>query len=43
MSDRLRPEFVLQPQEPPIIRPSFLFTLIIGVVAVILVALFAVN
>jgi regulator of protease activity HflC (stomatin/prohibitin superfamily) len=43
MSDLQSPEFVLQRQGPPIIRPSFLFSLFVGVVAVILVALFALD
>jgi hypothetical protein len=43
MSDRPSTEFILQHQGPSIIRPSFLFTLIAGIVAVILVALFAVD
>jgi regulator of protease activity HflC (stomatin/prohibitin superfamily) len=43
MSDLQSPEFVLQRQGPPIIRPSFLFSLIVGIVAVILVALIAVD
>ncbi len=43
MNDRPPPGFVLQRQGPPIIRPSFLFNLIIGLVAVVLVALFAVD
>ena len=43
MSDRPPPEIVLQRQGPPIIRPSFLFSLIVGLVAVILVALFALD
>jgi len=41
MSDLQSPEFVLQRQGPPIIRPSFLFSLIVGIVAVILFALIA--
>jgi len=43
MSNRPSPEFVLQRQGPPIIRPSVLFGLIVCVVAVILVALFALD
>jgi len=43
MSDRPAPEIILQRQGPPIIRPSFLFSLIVGIVAVILVALIAVD
>jgi regulator of protease activity HflC (stomatin/prohibitin superfamily) len=43
MSDQPTQEFVLQRQGPPIIRPSFLFSLIVGIVAVILVALFALD
>src|SRR6201993_2664788 len=43
MSDRSSPEIILQRQGPPIIRPSWLFSLIAGIVAVILVALFAVD
>ena len=45
MSDRPPeiPEIILQRQGPPIIRPSFLFSLIVGIVAVILVALIAVD
>ena len=43
MSDRSSQEFVLQRGGPPIIRPSFLFKLIVGIVVVILVALFAVD
>src|ERR1700726_290972 len=43
MSDRPPAEFVLQRGGPPIIRPSFLFKLIAGIVAVILVALFAID
>jgi len=43
MSDLQSPEFVLQRQGPPIIRPSFLFSLIVGIGAVILVALIAVD
>jgi hypothetical protein len=43
MSDRQSPEIVLQRQGPPIIRPSFLFSLIVGIVALILVALFALD
>jgi hypothetical protein len=43
MSDRPPPEFVLQRQGPPIIRPSFLFSLIIGLVVVLLAGLFAVD
>src|SRR6202045_4098907 len=43
MSDRSSPEIILQRGGPPIIRPSFLFKLIAGIVAVVLVALFAVD
>ena len=43
MNDRPPIEFVLQRQGPPIIRPSFLFSLIVGLVAALLVALFAVD
>jgi len=43
VSDLPPPEFVLQRQRPPIIRPSFLFSLIVGIVAVLLVALFALD
>jgi len=43
MSDRPPQEFVLQRQGPPFIHPTFLFSLIVGVVAVILIALFAVD
>jgi regulator of protease activity HflC (stomatin/prohibitin superfamily) len=43
MSDLQSPEIILQRQGPPIIRPSFLFSLIVGIVAVILVALIAVD
>src|SRR5258705_787592 len=46
MSDRPSPEIpeiILQRQGPPIIRPSFLFSLIVGIGAVILVALIAVD
>ena len=43
MNDRLPSEFVLQRQGPLIIRPSFLFSLIVGVGAVLLVALFALD
>src|SRR5258707_6205784 len=43
MSDRSSPEIILQRGGPPIIRPSFLFKLIVGIVVVILVALFAVD
>ena len=43
MNDRTPPEIVLQRQGPPIIRPSLLFSLIVGLVAVLLVALFAVD
>src|SRR5258707_9839352 len=42
MSDRSSPEIILQRQGPPIIRPSLLFSVIVSIVAVILVALFAV-
>src|SRR6202045_1015233 len=43
MSDRPPSEFVLQRQGPPIIRPSHLFSLIIVLAAVLLVALFAID
>src|SRR5271165_6116017 len=43
MNDRTPPEIVLQRQGLPVIRPSLLFSLIIGLVAVLLVALFAVD
>src|ERR1700751_4285425 len=43
MSDRPPSEFVLQRQGPPIIRPSHLFKLIASIVAVILIALFALD
>jgi regulator of protease activity HflC (stomatin/prohibitin superfamily) len=43
MSDLSSPEFILQRGRPPIIHPSFLFKLIVGIVALILVALFAVD
>src|ERR1700676_2650228 len=43
MSDRPPPEFVLHRQGPPIIRPVFLFHLIVGLAALILVALFALD
>ena len=43
MSDRPPSEFVLQRQGPPIIRPSHLFSLIIVLAAVSLVALFALD
>jgi len=43
MSDQPTQEFVLHRQGPPIIRPSFLFSLIVGIVVVILVALFALD
>src|SRR5258708_9036116 len=43
MSDRSSPEIILQRQGPPIIRPSWLFSVIVGIVAVIRVALFAVD
>src|SRR5271168_5056469 len=43
MNDRTPPEIVLQRQGPAIIRPSHLFSLIVGFVAVLLVALFAVD
>jgi regulator of protease activity HflC (stomatin/prohibitin superfamily) len=43
MSDRTPPEIILQRQGPPVISPSFLFSLIIGVVAVMLVAIFALD
>ncbi len=41
MSDRPPQEFVLQRQGPPIINPSFLLSLVVGIVAVALIALFA--
>ena len=43
MSDLPPPEFVLQRQRPPIIRPSFLLSLIVGLVALLVVALFALD
>jgi regulator of protease activity HflC (stomatin/prohibitin superfamily) len=43
MSDRPPPEFVLQRQGPPIIRPSLLFSLIVGLIAVGFVVLFALD
>src|SRR5258708_34570374 len=43
MSDRRSPEIILQRQGPPIIRPSWVFSVIVGIVAVILVALFVVD
>src|ERR1700674_4222675 len=43
MSDRTPPEVVLQRQGPPIIHPTFLFSLIVGLVAVLLVGLFAID
>ena len=43
MSDIRPPEIILQRQGPPIIRPSFLFSLIVGAAAVLLVALFALD
>jgi regulator of protease activity HflC (stomatin/prohibitin superfamily) len=43
MSERPPQEFVLERQGPPIIRPSLLFSLIVGIVAVILVGLFALD
>jgi len=43
MSDRPPPEFVLQRQGAPIIRPSHLFSLIVVLAAVGLVALFALD
>jgi regulator of protease activity HflC (stomatin/prohibitin superfamily) len=43
MSDLQSPEIILQRQGPPIIRPSFLFSLIVGIGAVILFALIAVD
>jgi regulator of protease activity HflC (stomatin/prohibitin superfamily) len=43
MSDRPPPEYVLQRQGPPIISPTFLFRLIVGVAVVILVGLFALD
>ena len=43
MSDQPTQEFVLQRQGRPIIRPSLLFSLIVGIVAVSLVALFALD
>jgi regulator of protease activity HflC (stomatin/prohibitin superfamily) len=41
MSDTRSPEFILQRQGPPRIRPSLLFSLIISAVALVLIALFA--
>src|ERR1700724_1643369 len=43
MSDRPPAEVVLQRQGAPIIRPSFLFSLIVGLVALLLVGLCAVD
>src|ERR1700758_5052971 len=43
MSDRSSPEIILQRQGPPVIRPSLLFKLIASIVAVILIALFALD
>jgi regulator of protease activity HflC (stomatin/prohibitin superfamily) len=43
MSDRPPPEFVLQRQGPPIIRPSHLVSLIVGLAAAGLVVLFALD
>jgi regulator of protease activity HflC (stomatin/prohibitin superfamily) len=43
MSDRPPQEFILQRQWPPPIHPTFLFALIAGIVAVIVIALFAVD
>jgi regulator of protease activity HflC (stomatin/prohibitin superfamily) len=43
MSDRPPPEFVLKRQGPPIIRPGHLFSLIIVLTAMGLVALFALD
>jgi regulator of protease activity HflC (stomatin/prohibitin superfamily) len=43
MSDRPSPEFVLQRQGPPIIRPSHLISLIVVLAAVSLVALCALG
>jgi hypothetical protein len=43
MRDRTPPEIVLQRQGQPIIHLTFLFRLIVGLVAVLLVALFAID
>jgi regulator of protease activity HflC (stomatin/prohibitin superfamily) len=43
VSDLPPPEFVLQRQRPPIIRPSFLLSLIVGLVALLVVALFVLD
>ncbi len=43
MSDRQPPEFILQRQGQPIFRRSFLFSLVVGIVVVILIALFALD
>ena len=43
MSDQTLPEFILQRQGPPRIRPSFLFSLIIGIVVVVVIALFVLD
>src|SRR5580700_11188078 len=43
MSDQPTQEFVLHRQGPPIIHPTFLFRLIVGLVAVLLVALCALD
>ena len=41
MSDKLPPEFILQRQSPPRIRPSLLVSLGIGLVVVVVIAIFA--
>src|ERR1700736_5737069 len=41
MSDRTSPEFILQRQGPPRIRPSLLFSLIMAAIGLILIGLFA--
>jgi regulator of protease activity HflC (stomatin/prohibitin superfamily) len=41
MSDRTSPEFILQRQGPPKIRPSHLFSLIIAVIGLALIGIFA--
>ncbi len=43
MSERPQPEIILHRQGPPIISPSLLYSVIIGLVAVILVTLFALD
>jgi regulator of protease activity HflC (stomatin/prohibitin superfamily) len=43
MNDRTPPDIVLQRQGPPIIRPTLLVSLIVGLVAVLVVALFAID